>query len=192
MQSVSGFKYLSLRKHTFYLRMKVPKRMGTREIKLCLRTQKLSVAVVILERLSPIMARLKELVINSRTLDTDLISLQFSQIKDAMLKQLEISDIDPMLAELEQGYSDKGHTLNALSSNSLIGLNEAFKEQYRYIAQAQDNEQRLVRFSEVVVGLTEEQKWPFLESFSTVIKAMSFVESDTVDNDEGLKDQASQ
>ena len=192
MQTVAGFKYLSLRKQTFYLRMKVPKRMGTREIKLCLRTQKLSVAVVILERLSPIIARLKELVINSRTLDTDLISLQFSQIKDAMLKQLEISDIDPMLAELEQGYSDKGHTLNALSSNSLLGLNEAFKEQYRYIAQAQNNEQRLVRFSEVVAGLTEEQKWPFLESFSTVIKAMSFVESDTVDNDGCLKDQASQ
>ncbi|MEY8215645.1 MAG: hypothetical protein RPR97_14320 [Colwellia sp.] len=75
--------------------MKVPKRMQTREVKLCLRVQKLSVVVVILERLSPIIARLKELVINSRTLDTDLISLQFSQIKNAMLKQLEISDIDP-------------------------------------------------------------------------------------------------
>jgi hypothetical protein len=36
--------------------------------------------------------------------------LQFLQIKDAMLKQLEISDIDPMIAKLEQGYSDKGHT----------------------------------------------------------------------------------
>jgi len=54
MQTVAGFKYLSLRKYTFYLRMKVPKRMGAREIKVCLRAKKLSVEVVILERLSPI------------------------------------------------------------------------------------------------------------------------------------------
>lgn len=174
------------------MRVKVPKRLGAREVRLCLRTNKLSVAVVILERLLPLISSLKQLVISSRTLDTSLICLQFSQIKDAMLKQLEISDIDPMIAKLEQGYSDKGHTLNALSTDSLLGLNETFKEQYLYIAQAQDNEQRLVRFSEVVARLTQEQKWPFLESFSTVIKAMSFVDSDNVDNDEGLKDQASQ
>ncbi|MEY8215646.1 MAG: hypothetical protein RPR97_14325 [Colwellia sp.] len=57
-----------------------------------------------------------------------------------------------MIAELEQGYSDKSHTINVLSSNSLLGLNEIFKEQHLYIAQANDNEQRLVRFSEVVAG----------------------------------------
>ncbi|MBA6297053.1 hypothetical protein [Colwellia sp. MB02u-9] len=49
----------------------------------------------------------KALVISSRTLDTDSTYLQFSQIKDDMLKQLEISDIDPIIAKLEQGYSDK-------------------------------------------------------------------------------------
>jgi hypothetical protein len=64
--------------------------------------------------------------------------------------------------------------------------------QYLYIAKAADNEQRVVRFHEVIAGLTDENKWPFFESFSTVIKAMSFVDSDNVDNDEGLKDQATQ
>lgn len=174
------------------MRVKVSKRLGAREVRLCLRTHKLSVAVIVLERLLPLISSLKQLVIRSRTLDTDLICLQFTQIKDAMLKQLEISDIDPLIANIEQGYSDKGHTLNALSHNSLLGLNETFKGQYLYIAQAQDNEQRLVRFSEVVAGLTQEQKWPFLESFSTVIKAMSFIESTDFDNDEGLEDQAKQ
>jgi integrase len=174
------------------VRVKVPKRLGAREIRLCLRTHKLTVAILVLERLLPLISSLKQLVIRSRTLDTDLACLQFSHIKDAMLKQLEISDIDSLIANLEKGYSDKGHTLNALSNNSLLGLDEAFKEQYLYIAQASDNEQRLVRFSEVVAGLTQEQKWPFLESFSTVIKAMSFVDTDNVDNDEGLGDQANQ
>jgi integrase len=174
------------------VRVKVPKRLGAREIRLCLRTHKLSVAILVLERLLPLISSLKQLVIRSRTLDTDLVCLQFSHIKDAMLKQLEISDIDPLIANLEKGYSDKGHTLNALSHNSLLGLDKVFKEQYLYIAQASDNEQRLVRLSEVVAGLTQEQKWPFLESFSTVIKAMSFFDTDTVDNDEGLGDQATQ
>jgi len=155
LQAVTGFKYLYLRKSTFYVRVKVPKHLGAREIRLCLRTHKLSVAILVLERLLPLISSLKQLVIRSRTLDTDSTCLQFTKIKDAMLKQLEISDIDPMIAKLEQGYSDKGHTVNALSTGSLLGLNEVFKEQYLYIAQAQNNEQRLVRFSEVVVGLTQ-------------------------------------
>ncbi len=73
MQNVIGFKYLFTRKHTFYLRIKVPKRMGTREIKLCLRTKKLSVAVIVLERLSPSITILKELVITSRTFYIELM-----------------------------------------------------------------------------------------------------------------------
>jgi hypothetical protein len=102
VQAVTGFKYLYLRKSTFYVRVKVPKRLGAREIRLCLRTHKLSVAVLVLERLLPLISSLKQLVIRSRTLDTDLVCLQFSHIKDAMLKQLEISDIAPLIADLEK------------------------------------------------------------------------------------------
>jgi hypothetical protein len=149
---------LYLRKGTYYLRVKVPKRLGTREIRLCLRTNKINVAVVILESLLPLIAKLKKLVISSRTLDTDLVLLQFSHIKGAMLKRLEISDIDPIISALEQGYIDKGRTLNALSNVTLFGMDEDFIEQYLYIAQATNNEQRLVRFSEVVAGLTEDNK----------------------------------
>tara|TARA_R110001592_G_C13106918_1_gene744629 strand:- start:1348 stop:1722 length:375 start_codon:yes stop_codon:yes gene_type:complete len=122
VQAVKGFKYLYLRKSTYYFRQRVPKRLGVREIQFCLHTTNLSSAVLILHRLQPLISSLKQLVISSRTLDTNLICLQFLQIKDAMLKQLQISDIDPMIAKLEQGYSDKGHTLNALSHNSLFGL----------------------------------------------------------------------
>ncbi|WP_425462588.1 hypothetical protein [Litorilituus lipolyticus] len=42
--------------------MKVPKRLGTREVRLCLRTKKLSVAVVVLDRLSPLVSLIKQLV----------------------------------------------------------------------------------------------------------------------------------
>lgn len=84
MQAVIGCKYLYLRKCTYYVRVKVPKRLGAREIRFCLRTKKLSVAVVVLEWFLPIIPRLKQLVIRSRTLETNLICLQFSQIKDAM------------------------------------------------------------------------------------------------------------
>jgi integrase len=108
-----------------------------------------------------------------------------------MLKRLEISDIDPIISALEQGYSDKGHILNALSHDTLFGMDEDFIERYLYIAQATNNEQRLVRFSEVVAGLTEDNKWPFIESFSTVIKAMSFIDNDSNEH-EGLENEALQ
>lgn len=92
MQAVSGFKYLYLRKRTYYVIVKVPKRLGAREVRLYLWTKKLAVAVVVLDRLLPLILRLKQLVIRSRTLDTSLICLQFTQIKDAMLKQLTVAD----------------------------------------------------------------------------------------------------
>ena len=49
----------------------------------------------------------KALVISSRTLDTDSTYLQFSPIKDDTLKQLEISDIAPIIVKFEQVHSDK-------------------------------------------------------------------------------------
>lgn len=97
-----------------------------------------------------------------------------------------------MIAKLKQGYDDKGYTLNALSHPMLSGLCGNCKEQYLYIAEATDNEKWLVYFSEVVAGLAQEHKWPFLESFSTIIKAMSFIDSDNTDGTEGLEDPASQ
>ena len=191
LQAVTGFKYLYLRKHTFYLRVKVPKRLGSREVSLCLRTKKLSVAVVILERLLPLVSRLKQLVIHSRTLGTSSICLQFTQIKDAMLKQLTVADIDPMIAKLEQGYSDGGHSINALGQTPLIALDESFQEQFIYIAGADNNEDRMARFDEVASQLTAENKWAFVESFSTIMKTFSAIAGDNVDTD-GLSQQANE
>mgnify|MGYP000564575821 CR=1 FL=1 len=102
MQAVSGLKYLYLRKSTFYVRVKVPKHLGAREVRLCLRTKEQWVAVIILEGVLPLISKLKQLVIRSRTLETDSTCLHFTQIKDAMLKQLTVADIDPMIAKLEQ------------------------------------------------------------------------------------------
>lgn len=192
MQAVTGFKYLYLRNSKYYFRQRIPKRLGVREIRFCLDTTNLSSAFLIWNRLQPFVLQLKKLVITSRKLDTTTTYLQLLAIKDAMTKQLSIGDIDSLIAKLEQGYSDKGHTLNALSYPSILDLDEKSREQYLYIAQAPNNEQRVVRFRDVIAGLTQEQKWPFLESFSTVIKAMSFIDSDNVDNDAGLKEQASQ
>jgi integrase len=170
----------------------VPKRLGVREIRFCLHTTNLSTAVLILNRLQPLVLQLKQLVITSRKLDTATTYLQLLSIKDVMTKQLSIGDIDSLIAKLEQSYSDKGHTLNALSHPSILNLDENSREHYLYIAQATDNAQRVVRFHEIIAGLTQEQELSFLESFSTIIKAMSFIDSANVDNDEGLGDQATQ
>ncbi|NQY88485.1 MAG: hypothetical protein HRT51_12220 [Colwellia sp.] len=190
MQAVSGFKYLYHRKSTYYLRVKVPKRLGAREVRLCLRTKKLCVAVVVLERLLPTVARLKQLI-RSRTLDTDSNCLQFTQIKDAMLKQLTIADIDPMIAKLEQGYSDGGHSINALGHQPIADLDDSFQEQFIYIAQADSNEERMARFDEVASQLTAENKWSFVEFFSTIMKALSTMGGDNADTD-GLSQQANE
>jgi len=58
-----GFKYLYLSKNIFYVRGKVIKRAGIIEMRLCLHTHKLDVAIVVLEKLLPIMVRLKQLVL---------------------------------------------------------------------------------------------------------------------------------
>ena len=191
MQAVSGFKYLYLRKRTFYLRVKVPKRLGARELRLCLRTKKLSVAVVILDHLLPFVSMLKQLVIRSRTLDTYSTCLQFTQIKDAMLKQLTVADIDPMIAKLEQDYSDGGHSINALGQKPLMALDDSFQEQFVYIAEAISNEERMGRFEEVASKLTAENKWAFVESFSTIMKTFSAIAGDNVDSG-GLSQQANE
>jgi integrase len=191
LQAVSGFKYLYRRKSTYYLRVKVPKRLGTREVRLCLRTKKLSVAVVILERLLPFISRLKQLVIRSRTLDTSSICLQFTQIKDAMLKQLTVADIDPMIAKLEQGYSDGGHSINALGQKPLMALDDNFMQQFIYIAGAENAQQRDERLAEVVSKLVDGEKWSFVDSFSTVFKNFSAIAGDNIDTD-GLSQQANE
>lgn len=191
MQAVSGFKYLYLRKSTFYVRIKVPKRLGSREVRLCLRTKKLAVAVVILERLIPCIRRLKQLVIQSRTLDTTTICLQFTQIKDAMLKKLTVADIDPIIAKLEQGYSDGGHSINALGQQSISELDDNFKQQFLYIAQAESNDERIARFDEVACRLSTDEKWSFVESFSSIMKGFSAMGGEGVDTD-GLPKQVNE
>jgi integrase len=191
VQAVSGLKYLYLRKSTFYIRVKVPKRLGAREVRLCLRTKKLGVAVIMLEGLLPLVSKLKQLVIRSRTLDTDSTCLQFTQIKDAMLKQLTVADIDPMIAKLEQGYSDGGHSINALGHQSITDLGDSFQEQFIYIAQADSNEERVARFEGVVSKLTVDEKWSFVESFSTVMKTFSTMGGDNA-HTEGLSEQANE
>ena len=127
MQAVTGFKYLYLRKTTFYFRLKLPKRISRQEIRLCLRTNKLTEAVILWELLQPYACRLKRLVINSRTLDTSLISMQLTQIKDVMWKRSEISDIDPLIAKLEQGYSAGAHAVNLMADSHILDLDDDFK-----------------------------------------------------------------
>tara|TARA_R110001583_G_scaffold281_16_gene2600 strand:+ start:244 stop:1695 length:1452 start_codon:yes stop_codon:yes gene_type:complete len=131
VQAIKGFKYLYLRKVTFYVRVKVAKRLGAREVRLCLRTNKLSVAVVRLECIRSLISSLKQLVMRSRTLDTNLICLQFSQIKDSMLKQLEISDIDPhsvsyrvLLSKLKSSNDVRDKLLSSIFGGDSIGERE--------------------------------------------------------------------
>jgi integrase len=171
--------------------VKVPKRLGAREVRLCLRTNKLSVAVILLGLLQPLIFRLKQLVINSRTLDTYTTCLQFTQIKDAMLKQLTVADIDPMIAKLEQGYSDGGHSINALGHKPLTELDDSFQQQFIYIADAKSNEERMARFDEVASKLNADEKWSFVESFSTIMKTFSAMSGDNSDSD-GLSQQANE
>lgn len=170
MHGITGIKYLYKRKSTFYIRVKIPKRLGTREVRLCLRTKRLPVAIAKLDLLLPMVKRLKALVISSRTLETDLVSKQLNQIKDAMLKQLTIADIDPLIAKLEQGYSDGGHTINALGTQSLTELDDNFKERFVYIAEAESSTEREARFDEIVIGLEQGERWAFIESFSSIMK----------------------
>lgn len=191
MHAVAGCQYLYRRKATYYLRVKIPKRIGAREIRLCLRTHKLEVALVLMQRLKPIISQLKGLVIRSRALDTSSISQQLEQIKTAMQKQLTIADIDPMIAKLEQGFSDGGHAVNALGEKSILELDDRFKELFVHIADTDSNEERVNCFAEVLKGLSDDERWSFLESMSSVMKVFSGMKDEPSEG-EGIPQQANE
>ncbi|WP_373292830.1 DUF6538 domain-containing protein [Shewanella algicola] len=50
MKAIAGTKHLYIRKEWFYFRMKLPKRLGVREVRFSLNTQDLSYALVKLQR----------------------------------------------------------------------------------------------------------------------------------------------
>ncbi|UDM62964.1 DUF3258 domain-containing protein [Pseudoalteromonas piscicida] len=144
-----------------------------------------------MERLKPLISKLKGLVIHSRTLDTSSISQQLNQIKSAMQKQLTIADIDPMIAKLEQSFSDGGHAVNALGDKSILELDGQFKELLIDMADIDSNEERVSRFAEIIKGLPDDERWSFLESMASVMKVFSRMEEDPTD-EEGLPQQANE
>jgi hypothetical protein len=182
MQAVTGFKHLYLRKTTFYFRLKLPKRVSKREVRLCLRTDKLTKAVILWELLQSYASRLKQLVISSRTSEASLIRLQLTQIKDAMLKRLEISDIDPLIAKLEQGYSARAHAVNVLGEGHMLDLDDDFKELYIDIVQNNPEHQVLEECLFAAFKETPaEKKDQFMMSLATLAKTLTQI-TDEVDH----------
>nr|WP_231919230.1 DUF3258 domain-containing protein [Shewanella sp. UCD-FRSSP16_17] len=99
-----------------------------------------------------------------------------------MLKQLAMSDIDGLVAELEQGYSNHAHAVNVLGQDSVLDKNNKFITELAYISQAEDNDTRTIRLKEVIAGLSEAQKWPFMEALSSMTKLLVSI-TDDVDED---------
>ena len=172
MKAVAGNKHLYLRKQWFYFRMKLPKRLGTREVRIALHTQNLISAVNKLNQIKPYVQQIKQLVIASKSLETSEVQPQLLKIKDAMLKQLQVSDIDTLIADVEQGYSNGAHALNVLGQSELLSDDNQFKEQLTYIAQATDNETRTKRLQEIIAGLSEDEQWPFMDALSSMVKVL--------------------
>lgn len=152
--------------------MKLPKRLGLREIRFSLQTQNLISATKRLYRLNCYIQQIKQLVITTKSLDTSEIKPRLIKIKDAMLKQLEVSDIDVLIADLEKGYSNGAHAINVLGQINLLSDDNHFKEQLTYIAQAPSNETRAKRLQEVIAGLSEDDKWPFMDALSSMVKVL--------------------
>ncbi|WP_188925549.1 DUF3258 domain-containing protein [Shewanella algicola] len=93
-----------------------------------------------------------------------------------------MSDIDGLIAELEQDYSNNAHAVNVLGQDGVLDKNNQFITELTYISQAEDNETRIIRLKEVIAGLSEAQKWPFMEALSSLAKLLV---SMTDDVDEG-------
>ncbi|WP_170252803.1 DUF3258 domain-containing protein [Colwellia echini] len=170
--------------------MRLPKRLGVREVRIAFNTQNLSLALQKLHRYKPYIQQLKQLVITSKSLDTSEIKPTLMKIKDAMLKQLSVNDIDAVIAELEQGYSNGAHAINVLGQTSLLGDDNKFKDELSYIAQATDNETRTIRLQEVIGGLSEADKWPFMEALSSMAKVLVGLSGDV--DESGVNELARQ
>ena len=114
MKAVAGNKHLYLRKQWFYFRMRLPRRLGTREIRIALHTQNLIKAANKLNQFKSYIQQIKQLVIASKSLETSEAQLQLLKIKDAMLKQLQVSDIDVLIAEDNQEFKIGNIIIKAL------------------------------------------------------------------------------
>ncbi|GLX83408.1 hypothetical protein [Thalassotalea eurytherma] len=152
--------------------MRLPKRLGVREIRFGLQTQNLISAIKRINQFKPYIQQLKQLVITSKSLDHIEGKPRLLMIKDAMLKQLQLGDIDVLIVEMEQGYSNGAHALNVLGQTELFSDDNQFKEQLSYIAQASDNNTRTARLNKVIAGLSEVDKWPFMEALSSMVKML--------------------
>ncbi|OBT04758.1 hypothetical protein A9267_17600 [Shewanella sp. UCD-FRSSP16_17] len=134
MKAIAGTKHLYIRKEWFYFRIKLPKRLGVREVRLSLNTQDLSYALLKLQCFTLQINLLKQLVVSLKSLDTSVVTSSLLMIKDTMLKQLAMSDIDGLVAELEQGYSHHAHAVKVLGQNSILDKNNKFTTALTFIA----------------------------------------------------------
>lgn len=86
MKAVAGTKYLYHRRSGYYFRMRVPKRLGIREFRSSLRTKELHLALKQLSKLKPAIQMIKQLVVESVSLDTEAIKYKLAYIKEDMKK----------------------------------------------------------------------------------------------------------
>ena len=153
----------------------LPENLISSELRFCLRTQNLTTAVIIWDKLQPFVKQLKHLVCISETLENHQIQQYFERIKSSMLKQLQMEHIDQLIAKREKNYNSGSHTVNALADKTCISeFDDNFINQAVNIFNVENSEELAIKLSETTQSLkSTEEKSSFVESMSSLIKGMT-------------------
>lgn len=184
MKSVHGFEYLYIRNNTYYFRFVLRRHRNKHQITLSLQSTDFTEAIVSWKRMSIEVTKLKKLVLAFQKHETEEIGRLVNGFKASMQKQLKMHHIDPIVAELEQSYSNNAHLLKVLGKNCPLDFPESFHRALKSIYENEcgiSSDQKLVEY---VSDLSSAEKSAFLQYLASVL--VRFTEEEQEVNEQGL------
>jgi integrase len=184
MKAVYGFNHLYLRNNTYYFRFILRRHRVKFQFALSLQSTDFSEAIVSWKKISIETAKLKKLVLAFQKHETEEIGRLVNGFKVSMQKQFKMHHIDPIVAELEQSYSNNAHLLKVLGKNCPLDFPESFHHALKSIYENEcgiSSDQKLVEY---VSDLSSAEKSAFLQYMASML--VRFTEEEQEVNNEGL------
>lgn len=169
MKSVHGFEHLYLRNSTYYFRFVLRRHRIKYQFSLSLQSTDFSEAVVSWKKMCLEAAKLKKLVLAFQKHETEEIGRLVNGFKVRMQEKLKMHHIDPIVAELEQSYSNNAHMLKVLGKNCPMDFPVDFHHMLASLSVRDSGMSAGEKLDEVVESLSDEDKSAFVQYLASVV-----------------------
>lgn len=186
MKAISNFKYLFQRNHVYYFRFKFAKSFPHPEVVISLKTKVLADAVFLWQKLIPYTEKLKQVILLGDRVPLSHCTLLFREIKSDMLKQLQLSQTDALIAEMEKDYSSVAHMMKASVGNDGVSFSDDDREKLLYLLENGNEESFDMRLGKVLKSLSSENKNSFVEALAAtgfIAQKLGLNKSDNFDDE---------